>query len=119
MRILAIILFAVLIANLSAERAHAAPVAEQTMAHISIRSFGEGQPVVLIPGLASPVAVWDGIAPDLAKNHRLILVQVNGFGTKAGANAKAGTLDGIVRDLAAYLVKEKVARPAVIGHSMG
>lgn len=119
MRPLIFILFAVLIANLSAHRADAAPAGEQRMSHISIQSIGKGEPVVLIPGLASPVAVWDGIVPTLAKDHRVILVQVNGFGGPTGANAKPGILDGIVSDLADYLAEEKVRKPAVIGHSMG
>ena len=120
MRILALILFAVLTANLSTHRADAAPAADQTMAHISIKSIGQGDPVVLIPGLASPRAVWDGIAPELAKNHRLIMVQVNGFGGgSAGANANPGLLDGVVEEISAYLAREKIRDAAVIGHSMG
>lgn len=120
MRILALILFAVLTANLSTHRADAAPAADQTMAHISIKSIGQGHAVILIPGLASSRAVWDGIAPELAKNHRLIMVQVNGFGGgSAGANANPGLLDGVVEEISAYLAREKIRDAAVIGHSMG
>ena len=50
------------------------------MDHISIETIGKGSPVILIPGLSRPRAVWDGVAPELAKTHRVILVQVNGFG---------------------------------------
>lgn len=88
--------------------------------HISIRSIGRGDPVVLIPGLASPSAVWDGIAPDLARNHRVLLVEVNGFaGGDPGANLDPGLLAGAVSDLAGWLAANHVAQPAVIGHSMG
>ncbi len=118
MRTIAFILFAILIANLST--AHAATPAEQRFEHISIVSSGKGDPVVLIPGLASPRSVWDGIAPELARGHRVILVQVNGFGgDAAGKNTGPGVLDGIVSDLAAYLAREKIDKPAVIGHSLG
>ena len=97
-----------------------ARAAAQVMPHISIISIGEGSPVVLIPGLASPRAVWDGIAPALASKHRVILVQVNGFaGDAPGANLQPGVLDGVVADLNAYLLKNKLGRTAVIGHSMG
>ncbi len=104
---------------------HAAPAAaaasaEVRLPHISVVSMGKGDPVVLIPGLASPRAVWDGIAPELTKKHRLLLVQINGFGgDPAGANVKGDVLSGAVADLAAYLAKQKIQRPAVIGHSMG
>ena len=103
---------------------HAANVAatstEVRMDHISIIVTGKGSPVILIPGLSSPRAVWDGVVPELAKTHRVYIVQVNGFGGDApGANLVPGVLDGIVADLHAYIGKEKIAGAAVVGHSMG
>lgn len=101
----------------------ATPAAAQApvrLAHINIRSMGRGDPVVLIPGLASPAAVWDRIAPELAKSHRVILVEVNGFGgSDAGANDQPGLLAGVVTDLAGWLAANHIEQPAVIGHSMG
>ena len=100
--------------------AAAASSAEVRMDHISVTETGKGSPVILIPGLATPRAVWDGVVPELAKNHRVILVQVNGFaGDDPGANLKPGVLDGIVTDLDAYIVKNKLTGAAVVGHSMG
>jgi pimeloyl-ACP methyl ester carboxylesterase len=96
------------------------PSAEAQFDHISITTTGEGAPVILIPGLSSPRAVWDGVAPDLAKTHRVILVQVNGFGGDApGANLEPGVLDGIVADLDGYITRNKLQGAAVVGHSMG
>lgn len=90
------------------------------MEHISVISIGTGDPVILIPGLSSPRAVWDGVAPELAETHRVLLVQVNGFaGDDPRANAKPGVIDGIVADLDALIVREKLGKPAVVGHSMG
>lgn len=99
----------------------AARPAEERMERISVVTMGsEGTPVILIPGLASPRAVWDGIAPDLARNHRVFLVQVNGFsGDDPGKNLSAGLLDGIVADLDTYITSHKLVGPAIIGHSMG
>ncbi|MBX9797236.1 alpha/beta hydrolase [Sphingomonas sp.] len=104
----------------TAATCQAAP-AEERLAHISVTTLGTGgTPVILIPGLASPRAVWDGVAPDLAKTHRVYLVQVNGFGgDAAGDNGKAGLLDGIAADLNSYIAKHKLQKPAIIGHSMG
>lgn len=101
-------------------RAQAAP-AEERLAHISVTTMGPSGPaVVLIPGLASPRAVWDGVAADLARTHRVHLVQVNGFGGDApGDNAKPGMLAGIAADLDRYIAAHKIDRPAIIGHSMG
>ena len=94
--------------------------AELRMEHISIVALGHGSPVILIPGLASPRAVWDGVAPALAKGHRVILVQVNGFGgDDPAANLKPGILDGIVADLHGYIGKNRLPGAAVVGHSLG
>ncbi|WP_296616104.1 alpha/beta hydrolase [Sphingomonas sp.] len=104
---------------------HCAPAAatstgEVRMDHISVTETGKGSPVILIPGLSSPRAVWDGVVPELAKSHRVILVQVNGFaGDDAGANLKPGVLDGIVGDLHGYIAQHKLQGAAVVGHSMG
>ena len=101
--------------------AHAAtPAAEMRMPHISVVTSGKGSPVILIPGLSSPRAVWDGVVPGLARNHRVYVVQVNGFGGDApGANLAPGVLDGVVADLHTLIGKEKIAGAAVVGHSMG
>jgi pimeloyl-ACP methyl ester carboxylesterase len=90
------------------------------MDHISVQVIGKGSPVILIPGLSSPRAVWDGVAPELARTHTVYLVQVNGFGGDApGANLGAGLLPGMVADLHKLVTDRKIAGAAVVGHSMG
>lgn len=118
------IAIAITAAAASSSRAHAQPAATAEapirMEHISVTVIGTGSPVILIPGLSSPRAVWDGVAPDLARSHAVYLVQVNGFGgDDPGANLKPGVLDGIVADLHALIQSRKLKAPAVIGHSMG
>ena len=123
MRIAALILAACAASTLDwSATVHAAPQAssEQRLERITIRTVGQGSPVVLIPGLASPTAVFDDVAGKIGKDHRLILVQVNGF---AGSPAGSGTLDnllpGAVDELASWLAANRIEKPAVIGHSMG
>ena len=100
--------------------AQAAASAEERLPHISVEALGSGKPVVLIPGLSTPREVWSQIAPELAKSHRVLLVQVNGFaGDNPGANAKPGILDGIVADIHTYLASHHLASAPVVGHSMG
>ena len=99
----------------------AAASSTQQMDHISVEETGTtGSPVFLIPGLGSPRAAWDGVAPDLVKTHRVYLVQINGFGGDApGANLKPGILTGIVADLYELIESRKLTNVAVVGHSMG
>lgn len=100
--------------------AQAAPAGLIQKDHISVRVIGKGAPVILIPGLGSPRAAWDGVAPELARDHSVYLVQVNGFGVDdPRANLKPGILEGIVAELAALIAERKLVRPAVVGHSMG
>ncbi len=125
-RLIAAIALPLLLIN--AFPAHAAPApataavvaAAETMDHISIEATGAGPAIFLIPGLSSPRAVWDGVVPELARTHRVYLVQVNGFGGDApGANLKPGILDGMIADLDAYIVRNKVKDAAIVGHSLG
>lgn len=105
---------------LSPKPSHAAAPAPVRMDHISIETIGSGAPVILIPGLSSPRAAWAGVAPGLAEHHRVIIVQVNGFGgDDPGANLKPGILDGVVADLDSYIARNKLRGAAVVGHSMG
>lgn len=90
------------------------------MDHISVQVIGEGVPIILIPGLSSPRAAWDGVAPELAKGHSVLLVQVNGFaGDEPRGNLAPGLLDGIVADLHEMIKQRHLQKPAIIGHSMG
>ena len=113
----------------AAQPALAAPssvanIAESTptvrLPHISIVTIGKGEPIVLIPGLSSPRAVWDATAAEIGRDRKLILVQVNGLaGDDPGANLQPGILAGIVEDLHAYLQREKLGPVRLVGHSMG
>ena len=96
----------------------AAPAAEQRLSRITIRSVGEGAPVVLIPGLGSSPAVYGDLVGKIEKGHRLIFVQVNGFAGSA-AGPTDNLLPGAVDELAGWLATNKIEKPAVVGHSMG
>lgn len=90
------------------------------MGHISIKAVGKGDPVILIPGLATPRAVWDGVLADLVKHHRVYLVQVNGFaGDAPRDNLTPGVIDGLVAEVHAYIVEQRLQGAPMVGHSMG
>lgn len=98
-----------------------ATLSVQQMDHISVQVMGtSGPPLILVPGLSSPRAAWSGVAPELARTHRVYLVQVNGFGgDDPRANLRPGVLTGIVADLRQFIGKQRLKKPAVVGHSMG
>jgi pimeloyl-ACP methyl ester carboxylesterase len=84
----------------------------------NVRVEGEGPPVVLIHGFGAALDWWDAIAPELARDHRFIRLDLIGHG---GTEAP-GSGYSIARQAAlvkAVLDKLGVARPVVVGHSMG
>jgi pimeloyl-ACP methyl ester carboxylesterase len=100
---------------------HAQATKPFTATRFTITDAGTvGKPdVVLIPGLASSKAVWDGEAKLLAPNYRLHIVQIDGFaGAPAGPNATGTFLAPVVEELHAYIVANKI-HPVVMGHSLG
>jgi len=109
-----------LILNPAAAAVAAASANVTQMGHISIQVIGKGSPVILVPGLSSPRAVWDGVAPELARTHTVYLVQVNGFaGDDPRDNLTPGLLEGVADELHAYIVDHKLRGAAIVGHSMG
>ena len=118
----------ILAAPHTATAAAAAPRAQRPpsplirqMEHISVQVLGtKGPPVFLIPGLSSPRDAWNGVAPALARTHRVYLVQVNGFGgDEPRGNLRPGVLNGIVADLRQFIVQRGLKNSAIVGHSMG
>lgn len=107
--------------SMTAAAAPAGSAALLQREHVSVRDEGGAGPaVILVPGLSSPRAVWDGVVPILKAGHHVLTVQVNGFGgDDPRANLSPGILDGIVAEVDAYIVANRLKSAAVIGHSLG
>jgi pimeloyl-ACP methyl ester carboxylesterase len=88
---------------------------------IRVVARGSGLDVILIPGLTGHRdEAWGGAAETLDDRYRLHLVQVNGFaGIAPGANAEGPVSAPVAEEIARYIREVDLARPAVIGHSMG
>lgn len=81
---------------------------------------GQGPDVILIPGLASPRAVWDGTRASLAGKARLHVLEIKGFGGgDPGPNLSGPIIDTAVEQIIAYIKAARLKHVAVIGHSMG
>ena len=89
--------------------------------HIRTRLYGTAGPVVvLIPGMSTPAAVWDGTVASLVDDHRVLTVEVRGFaGERGTANESAGAIDGIVADISADLAARNLGSATIVGHSLG
>lgn len=73
--------------------------------------------MILIPGLESPGAVWDGAVSHYQARYRMHVLTLAGF---AGEPALPGlrlrdVRDGVIR----YIRENKLDRPVIVGHSLG
>lgn len=81
-------------------------------------SGGGGEPLLLIPGLATDSGCWAGCAARWGNAFRLLMPDPRGAGrTEAGQGTF--TLRTLAADCAALLSELGIARAHVLGHSMG
>lgn len=86
---------------------------------LSVVARGAGPDVILIHGLDSSRAVWNGTLAAIP-GYRWHLVQIAGFGgLAAGANANGPIIAPVAAEIARYATEAGLRAPAVIGHSMG
>lgn len=79
---------------------------------------GEGPAVVLIHGFASSLVVWDDVIKVLAKNHRVIAMDLKGFGWTDRPEGDYSP-PAQARIVKALLDARGVKTASVVGHSWG
>ena len=96
----------------------------------TVRPFGEGDlnvvqdgqpdapPLLLVHGLAGSTAWWDSVVPMLARNFRLIRVDLRGHG-KSPSPRKGYDTATQARSVAAALDRLSIHRFSLVGHSTG
>jgi pimeloyl-ACP methyl ester carboxylesterase len=79
---------------------------------------GSGPPVVLIHGFASSLETWELLAPELAKTHRVVSLDLKGFGwsdRQDGDYSPAAEANHVL----ALMDKLGIDHAAIVGHSWG
>ncbi|RSK33903.1 alpha/beta fold hydrolase [Hymenobacter metallilatus] len=87
--------------------------------NFTVRVVGKGRPVLLIPGLTCPGAVWDETVAHYRKQYQCHIISLAGFGGVAAPASNDKLLQQVRDQLLTYIRTEKLAKPAVIGHSLG
>ena len=83
----------------------------------TVQVTGKGQPMILIPGLASSGAVWDSTVARYAQRYQCHVLSLAGF---AGVPAVEGPLlKKVEQELTQYIADQKLNRPIIVGHSLG
>ncbi|WP_035565345.1 alpha/beta fold hydrolase [Hymenobacter sp. IS2118] len=111
-------------ANTLAAVSPATFTADNPAAHPSfvVRVVGKGRPVILIPGLTCPGAVWDETVARYASRYQCHVLSLAGFGgvpAPASTTVGADFLPEVRAELLAYIKTQRLDRPAIIGHSLG
>jgi N-formylmaleamate deformylase len=78
----------------------------------------DGGPLVIVPGITTPAAMLEFISTDLARDHRVVTLDIRGRGS-SDKPADGFTLDDYADDVAAVVQALGLQRPALVGHSMG
>lgn len=90
---------------------------------IFARSGGEGPPVVLIHGFPQTHAEWNEIAPELAKTHSVVCLDLRGYGWSSAPHGDGGretyTKRAMGEDVIAVMQALGHVRFAVVGHDRG
>jgi pimeloyl-ACP methyl ester carboxylesterase len=79
---------------------------------------GEGEPILLVHGLAGSAGNWCEVVPELVQRYRVLAVDLPGH---AGSESAPGgaTIDDFADAVAAVLDAEDVGAAVVAGHSFG
>jgi len=84
---------------------------------------GEGPPLLLLHGYPQTHVMWSSIAPDLARDHTLVVPDLRGYGdsgTPADGEGHAGhSFRAMAADVAALMRELGHERYAVVGHDRG
>ncbi|OUJ75890.1 alpha/beta fold hydrolase [Hymenobacter crusticola] len=102
--------------------ASATAFADRAAAHPSftVQVVGKGKPMLLIPGLTCPGAVWDETVAHYQKQYQCHVISLAGFGGQPAQTPVSEHFLQDVRDqLLAYMHTQKLAKPVVVGHSLG
>ena len=96
-------------------------VADNPAAHpnFSVRVVGKGAPMLLIPGLTCPGAVWDETVARYQKQYQCHIVSLAGFGGAAAPASTDSLLRNVRDQLLTYIQTQKLNKPVVVGHSLG
>ncbi|MEI6642161.1 MAG: alpha/beta fold hydrolase BchO [Novosphingobium sp.] len=84
-----------------------------------VQEMGEGPPVVLLHGTGAATHSWRHLMPLLARDHRVIAMDLPGHGFTRGRPAGGLTLPGMAAAVTALLGALGINPVQLIGHSAG
>lgn len=93
--------------------------AERDGVRLHYLEYGDDGPaLVIVPGITSPAITWEWVSEELAREHRVLTLDVRGRGL-SDKPTSGFTLPEYAEDTIAVIDAAGLDRPIVLGHSMG
>jgi haloacetate dehalogenase len=90
---------------------------------IHARSAGRGSPILLLHGHPQTSSTWHAVAPALAEHHRVVLMDLRGYGASAkppsGPDHATYSKRAMAQDAVSVMRALGHARFAIVGHDRG
>jgi pimeloyl-ACP methyl ester carboxylesterase len=86
---------------------------------LAVVERGQGRPILLLHGFATSSYTWRAIIPELAKNHRVIALDLRGFGASDKPEDEHYSIKDQAEAVQAFIEQENLRDLTVIGHSFG
>ncbi|OEK06426.1 alpha/beta fold hydrolase [Roseivirga misakiensis] len=87
---------------------------------IKTKVIGQGQAVIMIPGLTCDGSVWDETIAAMGSNYEYHVMTLPGFAGNAPlADVEAGFFKQVEAMVLDYIDKNNIEKPIIIGHSLG
>lgn len=87
--------------------------------YLYVEEHGQGPAVVLLHGLGASGYAWRRIVPSLARRHRVITIDLKGFGRSDKPLDLAYGPEDQARLIGAFLDRRGIGRVSIAGHSIG
>ncbi len=86
---------------------------------LAVAEEGQGRPILLLHGFATSSYTWHAIAPELAKNHRVIAIDLRGFGASDKPIDDHYSIFDQAEAVEAFIEQENLRDLTIVGHSFG
>lgn len=87
--------------------------------NLAVQETGQGRPVLLLHGLGTSSYTWRYIAPKLAERHRVIAIDLRGFGASEKPFDERYSILDQAEIIEAFIRQENLRQATVVGHSFG
>lgn len=86
---------------------------------LAVHESGKGDPLILLHGLGASSYTWRKVIPGLEKNHRVIAIDLKGFGQSDKPLDERYSLLDHARLIEDFILRRKLRNVTLAGHSYG